>query len=66
MESDSRQRVIGVLLWATLLVGLLSLHSSMANNDACWGDNSRDDISCVKLTESLLLHGCSTLDICEA
>jgi hypothetical protein len=29
--------------------------AGLANNDACWGDNRRGDISCARLTESFLL-----------
>ena len=49
------KNLFGVLLGLTLIVGTPSPHRSMANNDACWGDNSRDDISCMRLTEPLLL-----------
>jgi hypothetical protein len=50
------KNLVGALFGLILIaIGTLSPHRSIANNDACWGDNSRNDISCVQLTETLLL-----------
>jgi hypothetical protein len=46
---------MGMLLGLTFIAGTLAPHRSVADNNACWGDNSRHDISCARLTESLLL-----------
>ena len=45
----SRALMIAALLWVSLSV------SAHAENSACWGDNSRADISCTQITEGLLL-----------
>jgi hypothetical protein len=47
------KRLLGTTLGLGLLFG--SSHGVSADNAGCWGDDSRQDISCRQLTESFLL-----------
>jgi hypothetical protein len=54
-ESGARLRTRAVRLPLVLGALLMLPISAYADNSACWGDNSRGDISCVRITERLLL-----------
>jgi hypothetical protein len=40
---------------AIVMSAMLSLNALAAGNDACWGDATRQDITCTQLSERLLL-----------
>ena len=52
LGSDRRNACAGILF---AIVALYFATPARAENSACWGDNTREDISCVKITEGLLL-----------
>lgn len=57
MKKDMRKTFIPIVAAALLPAGLYAkeLTPTGKGNSECWGDNSRQDISCRALTESFLL-----------
>jgi hypothetical protein len=57
MKKDMRKTFIAIVAVALLPAGLYAkeLTPTGKGNSECWGDNSRQDMSCRALTESFLL-----------